>query len=98
MPEESKLAEKLQEKESEVKFTEEELKKVQNFQQNYSNIQNQFGQLKMAQIRLDEQEVQLEDGLKNLQSEEQKFLDGITSKYGQGTLNPETGVFTSNKS
>ena len=78
----------------EVKFTEEEMSQVQGIQQNYANIQNQFGQLKMAQIRLDEQEVELEDALKSIQSEEKKFLDGITEKYGQGTLNPETGVFT----
>ena len=78
----------------EVKFTEEELKQVQNIQASYQNIQNQFGQLKMAQIRLDNQEVELEDSLKQIQGEEQKFLDGITDKYGQGTLNPETGVFT----
>ena len=78
----------------EVKFTEEELKNVQEIQQTYANIQNQFGQLKLAQIRLDEQEVDLEEALKNIQSEEKKFLDGITDKYGQGTLNPETGVFT----
>ena len=77
----------------EVKFTEEELTQVQNIQASYSNIQNQFGQLKMAQIRLDNQEVELEDALKQIQSEEKKFLDGITDKYGQGTLNPETGVF-----
>jgi len=84
----------------EVKFTEEELKQVQNIQTSYANIQNQFGQLKLAQIRLDNQEVDLEDALKQIQSEEKKFLDGITSKYGQGTLNPETGVFvpTENKS
>jgi len=78
----------------EVKFTEEELKNVQDIQQSYLNVQNQFGQLKMAQIRLDEQEVELEDALNQIQSEEKKFLDGITKKYGQGTLNPETGVFT----
>ena len=78
----------------EVKFTEEELKQVQNIQTSYANVQNQFGQLKLAQIRLDNQEVDLEDALKQIQSEEKKFLDGITSKYGQGTLNPETGVFT----
>jgi|TARA_A100001515_G_scaffold109233_1_gene90151 hypothetical protein len=84
----------------EVKFTEEELKQVQNIQTSYANVQNQFGQLKLAQIRLDNQEVDLEDALKQIQSEEKKFLDGITSKYGQGTLNPETGVFvpTENKS
>ena len=81
----------------EVKFTEEELKQVQNIQTSYQNIQSQFGQLKLAQIRLDEQEVELEDALKQIQSEEKKFLDGITEKYGQGTLNPETGVFTPNE-
>ena len=86
----------------EVKFTEDELKQVQNIQQTYANVQNQFGQLKLAQIRLDLQEVDLEETLKNIQLEEKKFLDGITEKYGQGSLNPETGVFTpsetSNKS
>ena len=83
---------------SEVKFTEEELKQVQDIQQDYLSIQNQFGQLKLAQIRLDEDEIELEEALKKIQTEERKFLDGITDKYGQGTLNPDTGVFTSNKS
>ena len=78
----------------EVKFTEEELTQVQNIQKSYATVQNQFGQLKMAQIRLDEQEVELEETLKSIQDEEKKFLDEITEKYGQGSLNPETGVFT----
>ena len=81
-----------------VKFTEEELKQVQDIQQSYANVQNQFGQMKMAQIRLDEQEVELEESLKSIQDDEKKFLDGITKKYGEGTLNPETGVFTPTKS
>ena len=78
----------------EVKFTKEELTEVQKIQKNYLNVQNQFGQLKIAQIRLDNDEVVLEDALKSIQDEEKKFLDGITEKYGQGSLNPETGVFT----
>ena len=78
----------------EVKFTEEELTQVQNIQKSYANVQNQFGQLKLAQIRLDNDEVTLEDALKSIQDEEKKFLDEITEKYGQGSLNPETGVFT----
>jgi hypothetical protein len=82
----------------ETKFTEEEMNQVKSFQQNYMNIQNQFGQLKMAQIRLDEQEIDLENSLKSIQDEEKKFLDAITEKYGEGTLNPESGVFTPNKS
>ena len=82
----------------EVKFTEEELTQVQNVQKSYASVQNQFGQLKLAQIRLDKQEVDLENALTSIQEEEKKFLDGITEKYGQGSLNPETGVFTPNKS
>ena len=78
----------------EVKFTEEELKQVQNVQKSYVNIQNQFGQLKLAQIRLDEQEIDLENSLQKIKKEEQQFLDSITKKYGQGTLDPETGFFT----
>ena len=78
----------------EVKFTEEELKQVQDIQNKYISIQNQFGQLKLAQINLDNQEIDLEKALENLQTEEKKFLDLTTQKYGQGSLNPETGVFT----
>jgi|TARA_R100001460_G_scaffold24355_2_gene48863 lipid II:glycine glycyltransferase (peptidoglycan interpeptide bridge formation enzyme) len=95
MTEDSNLAKKLEEKN---KFTEDELKQVQTIQQSYANVQNQFGQLKLAQIRLDEQEIDLENSLKSIQDEEKKFLDGITKKYGEGTLNPETGEFTPNKS
>jgi|TARA_R110000796_G_scaffold116032_2_gene228453 hypothetical protein len=95
MAEESNLAKQLEEKN---KFTEDELTQVQNIQQSYQNVQIQFGQLKLSQIRLDEQEIELEEALKTLQEKEKKFLDGITEKYGQGTLNPETGEFTPNKS
>ena len=78
----------------ELKFTDEELTQVKNIQTSYQNIQNQFGQLKLTKIRLDEQESDLKLNLRDIQSEEKKFLDGITEKYGQGSLNPETGVFT----
>ena len=81
MPEESNLTEKLQEKQSEIKFT------------------------SIARIRLEEQEISLAkehdtlvETFNKIQNDEQKFLDGITKKYGQGSLNPETGVFTPNKS
>jgi hypothetical protein len=72
-----------------------ELKKIQD---SYLGVQNNFGQLKMAMFRLEQQEVDLEDKLKAIQENEDKFLNKITDKYGQGTLNPETGVFTPNKS
>ena len=78
----------------EIKFTDEELTQIQNIQKSYIDVQNQFGQIKFSRIKLDEQEVELKDALKTIQTEEKTFLNGITSKYGQGTLNPETGIFT----
>tara|TARA_Y100001938_G_C8045536_1_gene408643 strand:- start:131 stop:403 length:273 start_codon:yes stop_codon:yes gene_type:complete len=78
----------------EVKFTEEELQQIKNIQSGYMSIQNQFGQLKLAQIRLEDQEVSLEETLNSLRDEEKTFLDNITKKYGQGSLNSDTGVFT----
>jgi len=105
MPEESKLTEKLEEKQSEAKFTEEELKQVQDIQLSYADVTNKFGQLSLAKLRLNRQVQALEaenstliETFNKIQEDEQKFLDTITEKYGQGTLNPETGVFTPNKS
>ena len=81
-----------------VKFNNEELEQVQNIQKSYLNVQQKFGQLKLAKLRLNEQEIQLEDLLKKIQRDETTFLSKITDKYSDGTLNPETGVFTPNKS
>ena len=88
----------------EVKFSEEELTQVQNIQKSYADTTNKFGQLSIAKIRLSEQEVSLDkeeeklrESFNKIQQDEQDFLDTITKKYGQGTLNAETGVFTPNK-
>tara|TARA_R100001509_G_scaffold96229_1_gene56001 strand:- start:109 stop:360 length:252 start_codon:yes stop_codon:yes gene_type:complete len=82
---------------SEVKFTEEELKQVQDIQQDYLSIQNQFGQLKLAILKLKQQESDLENSFKIIEDKEKNFLESVTKKYGDGTLNPETGLFTPNK-
>ena len=87
-----------------VKFTEEELKTVKEIQDGYSKIQNQLGQLSIAKIRLTSQmntlndsEIKINEDFENLQLKEKDFLSEVTKKYGEGTLNPETGEFTPNK-
>ena len=89
----------------ETKFTEEELKQVKEIQDSYFDIQNQFGQLSLAKLRLNQQlegldnsENDLNEKFTKIQTNEKTFLDGITEKYGEGSLDPETGVFTPNKS
>lgn len=98
--EESKLAKKL---EDATKFSEEELKEIKNIQDEYYKTQNQFGQIAVSKIRLEEQTKALEnlneetkEAFLKVQTNEREFLDGITKKYGEGSLNPETGVFTRN--
>ena len=102
MPEESKLAEKL---ENATKFSEEELIQSQEIQTEYGNIQNHFGRIQIIKIRLDEQMINIsknKDDIQKqfieLQEKEREFLKEITKKYGEGSLNPETGEFTQNKS
>ena len=87
-----------------VKFTEEEIKQLNGIREEYINIQSQFGQLAVSKIRLEndmDNLSQLEENLHksfivNTKSE-QDFVDGITKKYGDGTFNPDTGIFTPNK-
>ena len=42
-------------------------------------------------------DVEMKEFDKN-QADEKTFISDITEKYGEGSLDPETGVFTSNKS
>ena len=89
----------------EVKFTEEEMNKIKEFQQIYVNTQQSLGQLSVPKIRLEQQlenfdktEDDLREKFFKTQKDEQKFIEEITKKYGDGTLDPETGKFIPNKS
>jgi hypothetical protein len=85
----------------EVKFTDDELKQLQGLQTSYQEKQLQFGQLKVQRILLQQQsdalesaEVGLEEGYKGVQETERNLVQQLNDKYGPGSLNPETGVFT----
>ena len=85
----------------EVKFTEKELQSLADLQTKYSQVTNRFGQLTIAKINLEkqsealeEEEYKVNDELESTRNEEQELLSKITEKYGPGTLDPQTGVFT----
>ena len=89
----------------EVKFTDDELKQLQGLQTSYQEKQLQFGQLKVQRIlfqqqsdSLEEAEVQLEEDYKKVQETERNLVQQLNEKYGPGSLNPETGVFTPTES
>jgi predicted nuclease with TOPRIM domain len=101
MTEESKLAQKY---EDATKFTKDEMSELKEIQTSYMEVQNNLGQLSVAKLRLEMQieslsnaEMELKSKFNEIQEKEQKFVDGVTKKYGDGTLDPESGTFTSNK-
>lgn len=84
-----------------VKFTEEEMKSIQQIQQEYQNKVMQLGQLELEKIVFNQKQEQLfklEDDIraefKILQDKEKQLVDALNVKYGVGTLNPQTGEFT----
>tara|TARA_Y100000034_G_C6561985_1_gene243239 strand:- start:33 stop:320 length:288 start_codon:yes stop_codon:yes gene_type:complete len=85
----------------EVKFTKQELDSINNYQGRYAQVRNEFGDISLSRINLNNQLNELDKlkdeaqkSLEKIQSDERAFLDELNKKYGEGNLNPETGVFT----
>ena len=85
----------------EVKFTEEEMKKLSELQQTYTGVQNALGQVGVNRIRLEQQLDDLDNADNQLKSQfvenqtrEREFVDSINKKYGDGNLDLTSGVFT----
>ena len=85
----------------ETKFTEEEIKSLNELSQNYQQIQLAFGQFKVQHLlaeqqmtALEEAEVQMEADYSDLQGKERELVKQLNEKYGPGSLDPATRVFT----
>lgn len=89
----------------EIKFTEEEIKSINEVRQTYVSIQNAFGRVGISEIRLHQDMDNLanyRDELANkfaeTQNKEKELLESITKKYGDGQLDIQSGKFTPVKS
>ena len=80
-------------KKSPVQFTNDEITKLRTLQSKFNNATIQFGQLKISQLKLEESETILKSALVELEKEEAALAKSLTEKYGQGTLDIETGTF-----
>ena len=85
----------------EIKFTEDELKSLNELRETYGKVQADFGALKVRRLVLDQQLEELDNAdeavhkaYKDNQETERKLVEELNEKYGPGSLNPETGVFT----
>jgi dynactin complex subunit len=85
----------------EVKFTDDELKSLQELQTGYQEKQNILGQLAVQKILLNQQidalnirTEEVETEYQTVQQEERDLVKKLNEKYGPGQLDPTTGVFT----
>ena len=84
-----------------TKFSDDEMKQINELQQTYLSLQNALGRTSVGRIRLEQQINDLdkaEDDIKSkfeeTQQNEKTFVESINKKYGDGNLDLTTGVFT----
>jgi len=87
-----------------IKFSDEEMTQLGQLQQSYREKMEKFGQVKVQRLLVEQQldglesaEQQVEVEYKDVQESERKLVESLNKKYGQGTLDVETGIFTPNK-
>ena len=86
---------------TDLKFTEEELQQLQGLQGKYQEKQAMFGQLGVHRVMMNQEmdaletrQVELEDEYIAVQAEERELVKTLSDKYGNGQLDPTTGIFT----
>jgi hypothetical protein len=82
-------------------FTQEELSQIKELQEKYNALGLQLVQLKLARKnaeaylkQLQEQEEVLETQVLETNTKEKELAESFDTKYGAGSLDLETGVFT----
>ena len=90
---------------ADTKFSQEEMDRIKEIQSSYVGVQQAFGQLEVNRIRLEQQldatqtaSSDLRNKFSEVQGDEQKFIEELNEKYGDGSLDLESGTFTPNKS
>ena len=91
-------------KSKQIKFTDEEIKSLQDLQTSYSNVRSSFGDLEIQRIQTEQrleqinnEKLRLETEYSTLNMSEQQLVNDLNEKYGPGNLDPNTGVFTPTK-
>lgn len=85
----------------EIKFTAEELNSIAEMQRRYQELTYRLGQLHVDLMDIEFRSTQNSIGfdtakkdIENLRNQEKQLAAALQLKYGEGSLNFETGVFT----
>ena len=75
-------------------FSAEEITEIRNLRTELNQSTYQFGQLHINKIKLEEAESFLKKQLIDLEKKESDVAKKLSSKYGKGSIDLETGTFT----
>jgi len=77
-----------------IKLSQEELNFVKQLQNDQQNLVTQFGAIEYQMQSLELQKDQLVESLNKLREQELTTGNELTQKYGNGTIDLESGTFT----
>lgn len=80
-----------------IKFNAEELAELNGVREAYEQATVGLGQLEMQKRELSKAEKRIAERLAAIEAQEKTFLDKIVARYGEGTFDIATGVFTPRK-
>ena len=91
-------------KSKDIKLTKDEIENIKNLRENFNNITVQLGELELSRIQTEQRleqiqtdKLTLETRYNELAMMEKNVVNELQSKYGVGSLDLTTGVFTPQK-
>jgi hypothetical protein len=80
-----------------TKFNESEIAELTEIRQAYDQTTLALGQLELQKREVKKNETKIEQQLIAVEAQEKVFLDKIVAKYGEGSFDISTGLFTPKK-
>jgi predicted nuclease with TOPRIM domain len=88
-------------KSKDVKFTKDELNSIEELRNNYNSVTNALGMLEVSRMQTEKRletiagdKIRLETQYEQLTMAEKELINSLTEKYGQGSIDINSGVFT----
>ena len=75
-------------------FAEDEIKELRDLRNQLNQIVAQFGQLYVNKLKIEETEINLKKQFSTLEKKEIELGKKLSKKYGDGSIDLETGTFT----
>ena len=78
-------------------FSSEEINQLKDLRNKINQLALRFGELYIQKVKFEETETQLKTQLSSLEEEEAKLAKSLSEKYGDGSIDLESGTFIPSK-